>query len=65
MISFPFDRKNLKYWSKLFAEIDAKLVREEMKKNQGHEKLPPKLKKLIRMPNLPIEVIEITTLKAA
>ncbi len=46
-----------------FAEIDAKLVREEMKKNNEHEKLSPKMKKLIRMPNLPADVVQSTALK--
>jgi hypothetical protein len=37
-----------------FSEIDAKIVREELKKSQkDSEKIPPKIKKIIKNPNLP------------
>jgi hypothetical protein len=37
-----------------FAEIDEKLVRQEMKKSEGYQGISEKLKKVLRKPNLPI-----------
>jgi hypothetical protein len=36
-----------------FAEIDEKLVRQEMKKSEGHHSLSARMKKVLRKPNLP------------
>ena len=36
-----------------FAEIDEKLVRQEMKKSEDHNGISARMKKLLRKPNLP------------
>ena len=36
-----------------FAEIDEKLVRQEMKKSEGHQGISARMKKVLRKPNLP------------
>ena len=36
-----------------FAEIDEKLVRQEMKKSEGHQGIPVRMKKVLRKTNLP------------
>jgi hypothetical protein len=36
-----------------FAEIDEKLVRQEMKKSEGHQGISERMKKVLRKPNLP------------
>lgn len=36
-----------------FAEIDEKLVRQEMKKSEGNQGIPARIKKVLRKPNLP------------
>ena len=36
-----------------FAEIDEKLVRQEMKKSEGHQGIFQRMKKILRKPNLP------------
>jgi hypothetical protein len=36
-----------------FAEIDEKLVRQEMKKNEAHQGISARMKKVLRKPNFP------------
>jgi hypothetical protein len=36
-----------------FAEIDEKLVRQEMNKSEGHQGISARMKKVLRRPNLP------------
>lgn len=45
-----------------FAEIDAKIVREELKKSmENPEKIPLKIKAIIRNPLLPVELENLFT----
>jgi hypothetical protein len=36
-----------------FAEIDEKLVRQEMKRSEDHQGISARMKKILRKPNLP------------
>jgi len=46
----------------LFAEIDAKIVREEMRKTQDEsEKIPTKLRRIIKKPQLPQIIVKLFT----
>jgi len=47
-----------------FAEIDIQLVREELKKQQQPERIPPKIKKLLREPNLLKHLLKMTPKRA-
>ena len=45
-----------------FAEIDAPLVRRELANlSAGSEKVPPRIKKLITMPDFPTQLVAIFT----
>jgi len=43
-----------------FAEIDEKLVRQEMKKSEGHQSLSARMKKVLRKPNLPTSLAKMS-----
>ena len=46
--------------AKRFAEIDAKIVREELKKSQESlERIPAKIKALIKKPDLPEMIVNL------
>ena len=46
----------------LFAEIDAKIVREEMRKTQDDsEKIPTKIRRIIKKPQLPQIIVKLFT----
>jgi len=42
-----------------FAEIDEKLVRQEMKKSEGHQGISARMKKVLRKPNLPSLLVKM------
>jgi len=49
-----------------FAEIDAKNVREELEKSRSEmSMIPPKIKKIIRMPRLPKSIVALLSRKAS
>ena len=49
-----------------FAEIDAKQVREELEKSRSEmSMIPPKIKKIIRMPELPESIVTLIDRKAS
>lgn len=43
-----------------FAEIDEKLVRQEMKKSEGHQGISTRMKKVLRKPNLPSLLVKMS-----
>jgi hypothetical protein len=47
-----------------FAEIDATLVRQEMKKAEGHQGISTRMKKVLRKPNLPFTLAEMSKVGA-
>lgn len=42
-----------------FAEIDEKIVRQEMKNSQGHRDISERMKKVLRKPNFPFSLIKM------
>jgi len=49
-----------------FSEIDAKQVREELEKSRSEESvISPKIKKIIRMPELPKSIVALLDRKAS
>ncbi|MES0447373.1 MAG: transposase [Desulfobacterales bacterium] len=47
-----------------FAEIDETLVRQEMKKNEDHQGISTRMKKVLRKPNLPFTLAEMSKVGA-
>ena len=47
-----------------FAEIDEKLVRQEMKNGEGHRLISAKMKKVLRKPNMPFSLVKMSKVSA-
>ncbi len=47
-----------------FAEIDEKLVRQEMKNSEGHRLISSKMKKVLRKPNMPFSLVKMSNASA-